>query len=76
MAVQCYFTRSTDMSTFLEDVRTIRPTEMLMPPRITSMLYDRFQEMLAAKSATSPAESERQRQASRGFTAPGFHSPV
>lgn len=62
--MQCYFTRSTDMSTFLEDVRMVRPTEMLMPPRITSMLYDRFQEMLAAKSATSPADREQQRQAS------------
>ena len=62
MQVQCYFTRSADMSTFMEDVRLVRPTEMLVPPRITSMLYDRFQEMLAARSATSPEDKERKRQ--------------
>lgn len=61
---QCYFTRSPDMSTFLEDVRLIRPTEMLAPPRITSMMYDHFQELLGAKTASSPEEREQQRQAS------------
>lgn len=60
--MQCYFTHSPDMSTFMEDVRLVRPTEMLVPPRITSMLYDRFQEMLAARSATSLEDKERQRQ--------------
>lgn len=60
--MQCYFTRSADMSTFMEDVRLVRPTEMLVPPRISSMLYDRFQEMLAARSATSLEDKDRQRQ--------------
>ena len=52
------------MSSFMEDVSLIRPTELLMPPRITSMMHDRFQEMLAAKSATSPEQEQQQRQAS------------
>ena len=64
--MQCYFTRSSDMSTLMEDMSLIRPTEMLIPPRVTSMMHDRFQEMLAAKSASSPAEREGQRQASQG----------
>ena len=76
--LQCYFTRSLDMSTFLEDMRLIRPTEMLAPPRITSMMYDHFQELLGAKSASSPEDRERQRQASPAFTEPGvpmtFHA--
>lgn len=62
--MQCYFTRSPDMSTFMEDVRLVRPTEMLVPPRITSMMYDRFQEILTTRSATSPEDKERQRQVS------------
>ena len=62
--MQCYFTRSPDMSTFMEDVRLVRPTEMLVPPRITSMMYDRFQEMHANRSAASPEDEERQRQVS------------
>ena len=66
--LQCYFTRSSDMSTFLEDVRLIRPTEMLAPPRITSMMYDHFQELLGVKTASSPEEREQQRQASRNHT--------
>ena len=69
--LQCHFTRSPDMSTFLEDMRLIRPTEMLAPPRITSMMFDHFQEVLGAKSASSsPEDRERQRQASPAFTEP------
>lgn len=52
------------MSTFMEDVSLIRPTEMLMPPRITSMMYDRFQEAMAAGGPASPEELEQRRQAS------------
>ena len=70
MQLQCYFTRASDMSTFLEDVRLIRPTEMLVPPRITSMMYDHFQELLGAKSASSTEERDQQRQASPESTEP------
>ena len=62
--LQCHFVRKSDMSSFMEDVSLIRPTELLMPPRITSMMHDRFQEMLAAKSAASPEQEQQQRQAS------------
>ena len=71
---QCYFTRAPDMSTFLEDVCLIRPTEMLVPPRITSMMYDHFQELLGAKSASSAEEREQQRQASPEPTEPEYQS--
>ena len=62
--LQCHFVRKSDMSSFMEDVGLIRPTELLMPPRITSMMHDRFQEMLAAKSAALPEQEQQQRQAS------------
>ena len=62
--LQCHFVRKSDMSSFMDDVSLIRPTELLMPPRITSMMHDRFQEMLAAKSAASPEQEQQQRQAS------------
>ena len=52
----------------MEDVSLIRPTELLMPPRITSMMHDRFQEMLAAKTAASPEQEQQQRQASLLYT--------
>ena len=64
VCLQCHFVRKSDMSSFIEDVGLIRPTELLMPPRITSMMHDRFQEMLAAKSAASPEQEQQQRQAS------------
>ena len=63
VCLQCHFVRKSDMSSFMEDVSLVRPTELLMPPRITSMLHDRYQEMLAAKSAASPEQEQQQRQA-------------
>ena len=40
---QTHFTRAPDMTTFFDDLALVRPTEGLFPPRITSMLHDRFQ---------------------------------
>jgi long-subunit acyl-CoA synthetase (AMP-forming) len=31
------------MSTFFEDLRLVRPSEVFLPPRLTSMMYDKFQ---------------------------------
>ncbi len=49
---QTHFTRAPDMTTFFDDLALVRPTEGLFPPRITSMLHDRFQ---ARPTAHSPA---------------------
>ena len=35
-----------DMSTFFEDVKTVRPTAMMIIPRIANMVYDQAQERL------------------------------
>ena len=35
-----------DMSTFFEDVKTVRPTAMMIIPRIANMVYDQAQEKL------------------------------
>ena len=34
------------MSTFFEDVKTVRPTAMMIIPRIANMVYDQAQEKL------------------------------
>ena len=34
------------MSTFFEDVKTVRPTAMMIIPRIANMIYDQAQEKL------------------------------
>ncbi len=34
------------MSTFFEDVKTVRPTAMMIIPRIANMVYDQAQERL------------------------------
>ena len=73
VCLQCHFVRKSDMSSFMEDVSLIRPTELLMPPRITSMMHDRYQEMLAAKSAASPEQEQQQRQASLTCTQHALH---
>ncbi|SFR03920.1 fatty acid CoA ligase FadD9 [Lentzea waywayandensis] len=40
--VSC-FTASSDLSTFLEDVALVRPTELSLVPRVCEMLYQRYQ---------------------------------
>ena len=63
---QTWFVRSTDMSTFFDDLATVRPTEAMFPPRIMNMLHDRFVEQLdRLPPATSEAERAQQRQVSR-----------
>lgn len=63
---QNWFVRSTNMSTFFDDLATIRPTEAMFPPRIMNMLHDRFVEQLdRLPPAPSEAERAQQRQVSR-----------
>ncbi len=60
---QTWFIRSTDMSTFFDDLKVIRPTEAMFPPRILNMLHDRFEEQLERlPAAASEAERAKQRQ--------------
>jgi len=33
-----------DMSTFFDDLKTVRPTSMALIPRIANMMYDQVQE--------------------------------
>ncbi|BDA50881.1 Carboxylic acid reductase [Coccomyxa sp. Obi] len=60
---QTWFVRSTDMSTFFDDLKIIRPTEAMFPPRILNMLHDRFEEQLERlPPAATEAERAKQRQ--------------
>jgi fatty acid CoA ligase FadD9 len=68
-----YFVRSPDMSTFLDDMRAVRPTEGLFPPRLINMMYDHFNEMLARIPA---AKTEEQRQQQRQVSRTHSEHPV
>ena len=35
-----------DMSTFFDDIKTVRPTSLMLIPRIANMVYDQAQEKL------------------------------
>ena len=35
-----------DMSTFFDDVKAVRPTAMMLIPRLANMMYDQAQEKL------------------------------
>ena len=35
-----------DMSTFFDDIKTVRPTSLMLIPRIANMIYDQAQEKL------------------------------
>lgn len=43
---QTFFLKSPSMSTFFEDIQEVRPTEIVLPPRICTLLYERFNEEL------------------------------
>ncbi len=47
------FTASSDLSTFLEDVALVRPTELSLVPRVCEMLYQRYRSEL---DGADPAE--------------------
>ena len=40
------------MSTFFEDVKTVRPTAMMIIPRIANMIYDQAQEKIRKVKGT------------------------
>jgi fatty acid CoA ligase FadD9 len=68
---QIYFVRSPDMSTFFDDLRAVRPTEGMFPPRLINMLHDRFNEMLSRLPA--PASDEEREQQRRVRPADDHH---
>lgn len=43
---QTYFLRSPSMSSFFEDLQEVRPTEIVLPPRVCTLLYENFVEDL------------------------------
>jgi fatty acid CoA ligase FadD9 len=45
-----YFTAKSDLSTLLEDLALVRPTELNMVPRVWDMLFQKFQSELARRS--------------------------
>ena len=55
-----YFLRTSDFSTLWEDIALIRPTFMLLIPRVANMIYDRYQARFEELAAASPQEEEEQ----------------
>lgn len=53
-----YFSARSDLSTFLEDLALVRPTEMNFVPRIWEMLYQHFQSELDSSAGDPAAEAE------------------
>ncbi|MEU7230609.1 carboxylic acid reductase [Streptomyces chrestomyceticus] len=47
-----YFVASSDLSTLFEDLSLTRPTEFMMVPRISDMLFQRYQAELARRRGT------------------------
>lgn len=46
-----HFVTNPDLSTLWEDLQRVRPTDLLLVPRVSAMLYQRFQEMQATPQA-------------------------
>lgn len=55
-----YFAAKSDLSTFLEDLALVRPTEMNFVPRIWETLYGEFQSEVDRRLATMPTRHESQ----------------
>ncbi|WP_432131871.1 carboxylic acid reductase [Streptomyces tendae] len=47
-----YFTASSDLSTFFEDLSLVRPTELVMVPRVCDLLLQRYHSQVAALART------------------------
>ncbi len=53
-----YFAAKSDLSTLLEDLRLVRPTELNFVPRIWEMLYDEYQSEVGRGAAESDVMAE------------------
>jgi fatty acid CoA ligase FadD9 len=47
----CFFTARSDLSTLLEDIALVRPTELAMPPHIGDMLFQRYRSEVDRRAA-------------------------
>jgi len=47
----CYFTATSNLSTLLEDISLVRPTELSLVPRICEMIYQKYQGALVRNKA-------------------------
>jgi fatty acid CoA ligase FadD9 len=57
-----YFAAKSDLSTLLEDLRLVRPTELNFVPRIWEMLYSDFQSEVGRRTAESVARQTAESQ--------------
>ena len=54
-----YFAAKSDLSTLLEDLRLVRPTELNFVPRIWEMLYSEYQSEVGRRTARGRRPSDR-----------------
>ncbi|OFJ54086.1 carboxylic acid reductase [Mycolicibacterium grossiae] len=54
-----YFAARSDLSTFLEDLALVRPTQMNFVPRIWDMLHQEYESEVARRQATSDEDRQR-----------------
>ncbi|WP_433556101.1 carboxylic acid reductase [Pseudonocardia xinjiangensis] len=55
-----HFIAKTDMSTLAEDLSLVRPTELIVVPRVSEMLFQRYQSEVNARAATGGDRSRIQ----------------
>ncbi|MGP3966791.1 carboxylic acid reductase [Streptomyces sp. 6N223] len=54
-----YFTASSDLSTFLEDIALARPTELSLVPRVCEMLFEKYQSELSRRAPAEGGDREK-----------------
>ncbi|MBF6413996.1 carboxylic acid reductase [Nocardia cyriacigeorgica] len=57
-----YFTAAADMSTLFDDIALVRPTEMVLVPRVSEMIYQRYQSELAGGRTDEQARAQLRRE--------------
>lgn len=51
-----YFVGKSDLSTLFEDISLVRPTTLMLVPRVWEMVYQRYNALLASRAGDSEAE--------------------
>ena len=49
-----YFTASTDMSTLMDDITLVRPTHLVLVPRVCDMLWQRYHSEMQRRAGSDP----------------------
>ncbi|WP_411093673.1 carboxylic acid reductase [Streptomyces sp. 049-1] len=57
-----YFTASSDLSTFFEDLALVRPTELVLVPRVCDLLFQRYHSQVAALVGPGGERTEHETQ--------------